>query len=130
MRDGLEQRKIMQLFLQARKGNRTPLNDTITNAETNGIRMITPYTFRHFMATQVKGLREVTVDREQRSLWLGHGRKDATSWYESHHPEFLLEASLATTIILEKLDVLMKRNPISPKATTQVMQTKTTSKAA
>ena len=72
MGDGLEQRKIMQLFLQARKGNRTPLNDTITNAEANGIRMITPYTFRHFMATRIRGFREVRVDREQRSLWLGH----------------------------------------------------------
>lgn len=62
------------------------------------------------MATRVRGLKEVCVDREQRSLWLGHGKKDATSWYESHDPEFLLEASQATCIIIEKLDALTKRN--------------------
>ncbi len=130
MRDGLAQYEIAKLFLQARKGNRTLLNDAVTTAEANGIRRITPYTFRHFMATRVRGLREVRVDREQRSLWLGHGKKDATSWYESHDPEFLLEASLATTIIVEKLDALMKRSLISPKATTQTTQIEMAIKAA
>lgn len=59
------------------------MNEAIAKAEARGVRRITPYTLRHFMATRVRGLKEVRVDREQRSLWLGHGKKDATSWYES-----------------------------------------------
>jgi integrase len=110
MRDGLDTPAINKLFLAARKGQRQLLNEAIAKAETRGIRRITPYTLRHFMATRVRGLKEVRVDREQRSLWLGHGKKDATSWYESHDPEFLLEASQATCIIIEKLDALTKRN--------------------
>jgi integrase len=88
IRDGLGKNEIDRLFLEARKGTHQPLNDAIVRAETNGIHRITPYTLRHFMATRVRGLRDVKVDREQRSLWLGHGKKDATSWYESHDPEF------------------------------------------
>lgn len=80
MPDGLAQYEIAKLFLQARNGNRLPLNDAVTAAEANGIRRITPYTLRRFKATRVRGLREVRVDREERSLWLGHGKKDATSW--------------------------------------------------
>jgi integrase len=110
LRDGLDKPVIDKLFLSLRKGKAQPLRDAITKAETRGIRRITPYTLRHFMATRVRGLKEIRVDREQRSLWLGHGKKDATSWYESHDPEFLREASQATCIITEKLDALTKRN--------------------
>jgi hypothetical protein len=69
------------------------------------------------MATRVRGLKEVAVDREQRSLWLGHGKKDATSWYETFDPEHLLETASATNIILEKLDALTIRSmvPLSVK---------------
>lgn len=109
MRDGLEKPAIDKLFLAARKGDSSLVNDAIAQAEARGVRRITPYTLRHFMATRVRGLKEVRVDREQRSLWLGHGKKDATSWYESHDPEFLLEASQATSIIIEKLDALTTR---------------------
>ncbi len=110
LRDGLDTPTVNKLFLSARKGKPELLNNAIARAEDHGIRRITPYTLRHFMATRVRGLKEVRVDREQRSLWLGHGKKDATSWYESHDPEFLLEASQATCIIIEKLDALTKRN--------------------
>jgi integrase len=110
MRDGLDNPAIDKLFGAARKGENSLLNDAIANAEARGVRRITPYTLRHFMATRVRGLKEVRVDREQRSLWLGHGKRDATSWYESHDPEFLLEASQATCIVIEKLDVLTKRD--------------------
>jgi hypothetical protein len=47
--------------------------------------------------------------REQRSLWLGHGKRDATSWYETHDPEFLRECAIATDLVIDKLDSLMKR---------------------
>lgn len=110
LRDGLDKPTIDKLFLSVRKGKAQPLRGAIARAEAHGIRRITPYTLRHFMATRVRGLKEVRVDREQRSLWLGHGKKDATSWYESHDPEFLLEASRATSIIIEKLDALTKRS--------------------
>jgi integrase len=109
VRDGLDKLAIDALFSLARKGRRQPLNDAVKRAEAHGIRRITPYTLRHFMATRVRGLGEVRVDREQRSLWLGHGKRDATSWYESHDPEFLLEASRATSVIIEKLDALTER---------------------
>ena len=119
MRDGLDGDAINGLFNEARKGINKPLSDAVAAAEARGIRRITPYTFRHFMATRVRGLKEVRVDREQRSLWLGHGRKDATSWYESHDPEFLLEASRATTIIIEQLNGLTQRNLV-PKRSTNI----------
>jgi integrase len=113
LRDGLDRSAIDKLFSSARKRKTELLNKAIAKAEAHGIRRITPYTLRHFMATRVRGLKEVSVDREQRSLWLGHGKKDATSWYESLDPEFLLEASQATCIIIEKLDALTKRNLVA-----------------
>ena len=64
------------------------------------------------MATRVRGLKEVAVDREQRSLWLGLGKKDATSWYETFDCEHLHEAARATNIILEKLDALTIRTMV------------------
>lgn len=108
-RDGLSKLDVDKLFLSARQGETQPLKAVIAAAEAHGIRRITPYTLRHFMATRVRGLREVRVDREQRSLWLGHGKKDATSWYESYDPEYLLEASRAKSLIIAKLDVLTRR---------------------
>ena len=79
MQDGLDKPAIDKLFLASRRGESQLLSEAIAAAETHGVRRITPYTLRHFMATRVRGLKEVRVDREQRSLWLGHGRKDATS---------------------------------------------------
>ena len=64
------------------------------------------------MATRVRGLKEVAVDREQQSHWLGHGKKDATSWYETFDREHLHEAAGATNIILEKLDALTIRTMV------------------
>ena len=66
------------------------------------------------MATQVRAVQEFRVDREQRSLWLGHGKSDTPSWYEKHDPEHLRECALATDIILEKLDALTTRDMVSP----------------
>ncbi|MGH8553203.1 MAG: hypothetical protein ACRERS_07895 [Methylococcales bacterium] len=67
----------------------------------------------NFAQSQVRGLKEVSVDREQRSLWLGRGKKDATSWYETLDPEHLLEAAKASSVIIEKLDALTRR-PMVP----------------
>ena len=71
MRDGLDSDAIKGLFNDARKGINKPLNDAVATAELHGIRRITPYTFRHFMATRVRGLKEIRVDREQRKSMAG-----------------------------------------------------------
>ena len=66
------------------------------------------------MATKVRGLQEIKVDREQRSHWLGHGKRDATSWYETHDPEFLHHCARATVLILKKLEALTQRSLVAP----------------
>ena len=113
LRSGHAKSEIDDLFRRSRKGETEPFKTAIAKAESKGIKRITQYTLRHFMATRVRGLKEVKVDREQRSLWLGHGKKDATSWYETFDPEHLREAARATNIILEKLDALTTR-PMVP----------------
>jgi len=110
---GLTKTQIDDLFRLARDKSTKPLREAVAAAEKSGINRITRYTFRHFMATRVRGLSEVRVDREQRSLWLGHGKRDATSWYETHDPEFLRDCGRATSLILEKLDRLTSR-PLVP----------------
>ena len=111
---GLQQEEIDDLFRLARNRNRKPFNAAIKKAEDLGVPRISPYSYRHFMATKVRAVQEVRVDREQRSLWLGHGRKDTTSWYEKHDPEHLRECAIATDHILEKLDALTKRDLLPP----------------
>jgi integrase len=102
--------EIEMMLKEGRNGNNTLLNQAMKNAEDIGIRRITRYTLRHFMATRVRGLAGSNVGREQRSLWLGHGKRDATSWYETHDPEFLRECALATSLIIDQLDSLMQRD--------------------
>jgi integrase len=109
IRSGLSLDKIADLFSGARKGDSVSLLQAVKAAETKGIQRITRYTLRHFMATRVRGMTGLNVGREQRSLWLGHGKRDATSWYETHDPEFLRECAMATDLVIDKLDSLMKR---------------------
>jgi integrase len=111
---GFTSSEIGQLLNLSRKGISAELNMALESAERKGIQRITRYTLRHFMATRVRGLAEANVGREQRSLWLGHGKRDATSWYETHDIEFLRECAQATTLVIEKLDRLMLRELISP----------------
>jgi hypothetical protein len=114
LKAGMDQATIDDLFGTARRGSLKPLQDALERAETKGINRIARYTLRHFMATRVRGLTKSKVAREQRSLWLGHGKRDATSWYETHDPEFLNECALATCEILDRLDALMKRRLVPP----------------
>ena len=120
--NGLTKKDIDDLFRMAREGNRKPFNEAIASAEKRGIPRITPYSYRHFMATKVRSIEEVRVDREQRCLWLGHGKRDTTSWYEKHEPEHLRECAIATNFILEKLDAMTKRDlvPLTLKAQKQL----------
>ena len=108
----------------ARDGVREPLNDAIRKAENLGALRITSYSYRHFMATKVRAVREFRVDREQRSLWLEHGKRDTTSWYEKHDPEHLRGCALATDIIFEKLDALTTRDMVPPLLKAQKRLTK------
>lgn len=122
-RSGLAEDEIAQIIRNSRKGDTEPLARALMSAEEKGIQRITRYTFRHFMATRVRGMTESNVGREQRSLWLGHGKKDATSWYETHDPEFLRECARATDLVIDKLDRLMKRDLIAPNIRQMRLQT-------
>lgn len=117
MRSGCSTDEIKILIKANREGAPEQLQAAIKAAESKGIRPITRYPLRHFMATKVRGPQEIKVDREQRSHWLGHGKRDATSWYESHDPEFLQDCAKATTLILEKLDALTERSLVPPEET-------------
>lgn len=78
-----------------------------------GLPLFTRYTIRHFMATNVRRIDGITVDREQRKEWLGHKVQDTTSWYEHHDQEWLKEAREATDRIIMRLDGLLKRRTIT-----------------
>jgi integrase len=109
-RSGMSPEEVASLLSRARKGNTAILAAALKSAEAKGIQRITRYTLRHFMATRVRSITETNVGREQRSLWLGHGKRDATSWYETHDHEFLRECAIATGLVINKLDSLMKRD--------------------
>ena len=84
----------IEIMLKAgRNSNSTLLNQALNNAEKIGIKRIARYTVRHFIAARVHGLTGSNVGHEQRSQWLGDRKRDATSWYETHNPEFLRECA-------------------------------------
>jgi integrase len=116
LRSGMSTDEIAKLLSNARKGDTATLLKTVKSAEAKGIQRITRYTLRHFMATRVRSMTKTNVGREQRSLWLGHGKRDATSWYETHDHEFLRECAIATDLVIEKLNDLMTRDLLPPKA--------------
>ena len=88
-----------------------------------GMPKLTPYTLRHFMATNIRRIDGCQVSREQRQEWLGHKPQDTTSWYEHYDLEWLREARLGTDKIMDKLDRLLitrkLRAPLSPQARKQ-----------
>lgn len=59
VRSGLSKLEIDDLFRRARKGESMPLKEAIATAEEKGIRRITRYTLRHFMATRIRGLEKI-----------------------------------------------------------------------
>jgi site-specific recombinase XerD len=108
-RDMLSRARRTELDREARWA---PYREALAEADALGYRQISQYTLRHFMATKVRALEEVRVDREQRQWWMGHSSGDTTSWYESHDPEFLREAALATEVVIARLDELTQRTLI------------------
>lgn len=108
-RSGLTEEAIRGLEREKRRGKPEAFWKAIGEAEAAGIRRITPVTYRHFMATRIRALQEIKVDREQRQIWLGHVEADTTSWYESHDPEYLRACADGTDLIISKLDALTRR---------------------
>lgn len=83
----------------------------------------TPYTLRHFMATNIRRMEGCNVTREQRQEWLGHKPQDTTNWYEHFDPEWLREAKIGTDKIIERLNGLLKTRtllPITSQATPKI----------
>lgn len=76
--------------------------------------LLTPYTLRHFMATNVRRVPEVFVPREQRQEWLGHKPQDTTSWYEHHDVEWMDEARRATDAVIRRLNGELKVRSLLP----------------
>lgn len=112
-RSGLTEEAIKDLEREKRQGRPEAFWRAIEAAEAAGIRRITQVTYRHFMATRIRGLEEIKVDREQREMWLGHVEGDTTSWYESHDPEYLRACADGTDLIISKLDAFTRR-PLVP----------------
>jgi integrase len=79
-----------------------------------GLEHFTPYTLRHFMATNVRRVEGVRVEREQREEWLGHKPQDTTAWYEHFDPEWLREARSATDGIMVRLSAMLKKRTLLP----------------
>jgi integrase len=67
-----------------------------------GLMGFSQYSFRHFMADQIKKLFR-GVPREHRSLWMGHVVRDGsrtTDNYESDDPHVLADVALATDCVI------------------------------
>lgn len=79
-----------------------------------GMPKFTPYTLRHFMATNIRRMEGCNVTREQRQEWLGHKPQDMTGWYEHFDPEWLREAKIGTDKIIERLNGLLKIRSLIP----------------
>ena len=85
-----------------------------------GFPKIERYGLRHFMATQVQGLKMTNgqyVSREQRRIWLGHKNSDTTDIYEHHGPDYLADCATATDYILSYLDDMTERSLFAPAQT-------------
>lgn len=97
----MDEKEIARL---TRRENNRELTTVVNALEARGARRITSRTFRSFMATRVRAVPGVRVDREQRQLWLGHLGQDTTAHYEIADPEYLREAAAATDLIIREID--------------------------
>lgn len=101
------------------RGNHIERTAKVHELEAAGAERITRRVIRSFMATRVRGLREIKVDREQRQIWLGHLSQDTTALYEISDPDYLRECAEATDLIIEKIGALTKRWKMWPEGTEQ-----------
>lgn len=80
---------------------------------------VTTYTFRHYMATRIRRVDGIKVEREERATWMGHAdphHRTTEAFYESFDPDYLLNAMRATDAIMRRLDSLCKRSLFAPGA--------------
>lgn len=98
---GMDDKEIVRL---TRRENNRELTAVVSELEAKGARRITSRTFRSFMATRVRAVPGIRVDREQRQLWLGHLGQDTTAHYEIADQEYLREAAAATDQIIREID--------------------------
>lgn len=90
-----------------------------TAAKRAGIPKLSRYTLRHYMATRVKRVPGVNVDRAERAEWMGHTDqtfRTTQKWYETWDPEYLANPMRATDAIMSMLDGLTKRELFAPNA--------------
>lgn len=104
---GVDEKEILRL---TRRENNRELTEAIQALEENGARRITSRAIRSFMATRVRAVPGIKVDREQRQLWLGHLNQDTTSSYEIADPEYMREAAAATDQIIREIDRFSARS--------------------
>lgn len=86
-------------------------------AEKAGVPTLTRYTLRHYMATRIRRVPGIPVEREERAAWMGHTDPDhrtTEQWYESFDPDYLLSCLRATDAIMDALDGLTTRSLFAP----------------
>jgi hypothetical protein len=96
------------------RGNHKERTAAIQKLEAAGAERITRRVIRTFMATRVRGLKEIKVDREQRQIWLGHLSQDTTALYEITDQDYLRECADATDLVIEKIGALTTRWKLWP----------------
>lgn len=82
----------------------------IQELDAKGAHRITRRVIRTFMATRVRGQKEIKVDREQRQIWLGHLSQDTTAGYEVSDPDYLREAADATDLVIDRIGEHCRRS--------------------
>ena len=82
----------------------------VRELEADGAKRITSRALRSFMATRVRVVPGIRVEREQRQYWLGHLSQDTTAHYEIADPEYLREAAAATDAIVRQIDAVSGRS--------------------
>jgi hypothetical protein len=79
----------------------------------------TKYTVRHFMATRIRRVEGIHVEREERAAWMGHVDHDyrvTEEWYEAHDPDYLVNVARAIDAIMQKLNAMCGKSLFSPNA--------------
>jgi integrase len=81
------------------------------------------YTLRHYMATRIRRVPSVKVEREERAEWMGHTdpeHRTTERHYESMDPDYLVNVRDAIDAIMLHLSALMKvRSLIPPNVVTR-----------
>lgn len=104
---GVDLEEVAQLMRAKSMKERTV---RIHELEAAGAKRITSRALRSFMATRVRVVPGIRVDREQRQVWLGHQSQNTTLAYEIADPDYLKEAAAATDAIIREIDAASRRS--------------------